>query len=86
MGETCDGCHVHNHFKVKCRETEVHAIGTKENLDDSEAKWLASVGRKSPRKRVTALIKANESDVMFQLESVSDINTIHQNFVKNNHV
>ena len=60
----------------------VHAMGKKENLDDSGAKWFPSVNIKSPRKRVTALIKVNESDVTFQLDSASDVNTIRQNFVK----
>ena len=69
LGQTCDGCHGRNHFKVKCRKTEVHAMGTNENLDDSDAKWFPSVDRKSPRKRVTALINVNESDVMFQLDN-----------------
>ena len=78
--KTCDGCHGRNHFKVKCRKTEVHAMSTKKNLDDSDA----SVGREGLCKRVTALMKVNECDVTFRLDSTADVNTICQKCVRKN--
>lgn len=81
-GKTCDNCNGRNHFKSKCKKVHSVIVGNDEYDEDQ---WLSAVesGRKD---RVTALMKVNDCNVRFQLDSAADVNTICQQHVRKEQV
>ena len=81
-GKTCDNCNGRNHFKSKCKKVYSVSVGNDEYDEDQ---WLSAVesGRKD---RVTALMRVNDCNVRFQLDSAADVNTICQQHVRKEQV
>nr|XP_022314409.1 uncharacterized protein K02A2.6-like [Crassostrea virginica] len=79
-GKTCDKCNGRNHFKKKCRK--IHSVATDNSQPDTEDDyhWLSAINS-GPKHEVSAIMKVNDIDVKFQLDSAADVNTICQKFV-----
>ena len=80
-GKLCRKCNGRNHFQSKCREVHGVSVEVVEKESDMEPQFLSAVTSHSVW-RVTALMRINECDVRFQLDSAADVNTICAKFVK----
>lgn len=87
-GKVCRKCSTKNHFAVKCRKVNAVAAGQSEERvkgDEAGEQFLAAMT--SPNaKRITALMRVNDCDVRFQLDSAADVNTICAKYVKKTQV
>ena len=86
-GKTCSKRNGRNHFKLKCRSVN-YCAQTLNNVNSDSASddaYLHSVTRKSDR-GITALLKVNDCDVRFQLDTGADVNTICQQYVRKEQV
>ena len=94
-GKLCSRCHGRNHFRIKCKRTV-------NQLDqDEEDNLLPDIDNRGPdlpekmhsfslnavgKSRLTALLRVNDTNVRFQLDTGADINTIGLRFVKPNQI
>ena len=86
-GKTCAFCRGRNHFESKCRKkTGIRAVEVEDDLpDDLDDRWLAAVTQGATG-RATVLMQVNNKDVRFHIDSAADVNTIRQEFVKQDQV
>ena len=88
-GKICISCKGRNHFKAKCKK--VHNVSAnfdtepEEGGDAENEHWLQAIGT-GKKDNVTALMKINDCEIRFQLDSAADINTINQKYVKKEQV
>ena len=75
-GKRCEQCGGRNHFKAKCKK--IHSVSQEQEFDEDQ--WLKAV--RAGGKEVTAVMKVNDCDVRFQLDSAADVNTISQCHVR----
>lgn len=75
-GKCCEQCGGRNHFKAKCKK--IHSVSQEEEFNEDQ--WLKAVS--SGGKEVTAIMRINECDIRFQLDSAADVNTISQRYVR----
>ncbi|XP_052718583.1 uncharacterized protein K02A2.6-like [Crassostrea angulata] len=75
-GKCCEQCGGRNHFKAKCKK--IHSVNQEEEFNEDQ--WLKAVS--SGGKEVTAIMRINECDIRFQLDSAADVNTISQRYVR----
>ena len=80
--KTCEGCKGRNHFKTKCKKIQSVAV---DNNTDDEHYWLSAI-QSGLKHEVSAIMKVNDIDVKFQLDSAADVNTICQKFVHRHQV
>ncbi|KAK7107438.1 hypothetical protein V1264_015748 [Littorina saxatilis] len=84
-GKVCSKCSRRNHFSIKCRSVNaIEANGSTEN-EERDQQYLAAVTSKN-KQRVTALMRINDCEVRFQLDSAADVNTICARYVKKTQV
>ena len=86
-GKTCSKCNGRNHFKLKCR-TVNYCAQTLNDVDSDSASddaYLHSITHKSDR-GIAALLKVNDCDVRFQLDTGADVDTICQQYVRKDQV
>ena len=94
-GKLCSRCHGRNHFRIKCKRT-VNQVD-----QDEEDNLLPDIDNRGPnfpekmhsfslntvgKSRLTALLRVNDTNVRFQLDTGADINTISIRFVKPNQI
>jgi hypothetical protein len=82
LGKECDKCKGRNHFKSKCKKVfsvsqEEDAVDCDQDLDNA---WLKSFG--SGGGELTAMMHINDCEIRFKLDSVADVNTICNKFVR----
>jgi len=95
-GKQCSRCHGRNHFKVNCRR-QIHQVQDRDedycqeiDLENDIGLAKAPVPMHEPnymlhavgKSQLTALLRINDTNVRFQLDTGADINTINKCFVK----
>lgn len=75
-GKCCEQCGGRNHFKAKCKK--IHSESQEEEFNEDQ--WLKAVS--SGGKEVTAIMRINECDIRFQLDSAADVNTLSQRYIR----
>ena len=75
------------HFKSKCKKVNVNSVSALDDSDDDC--WFNAVSEKyisvveaNVDKNVTALMKVNDCEVRFQIDSAANVNTICKKFVR----
>lgn len=86
----CRKCNGRNHFKAKCRGsvhilkgTNDHSVPVADTEPTPTMMGSMSAGKKG---RITALMRVNDFDVRFQLDSGADVNIISTKFVKKHQI
>ena len=74
-GKVCRKCNGRNHFQSKYRKVHAMSMEAVDKESDKEPQFLSAVTSHNVG-RVTALMRVNECDVRFQLDSAADVNTI----------
>lgn len=86
-GKQCDYCRGHNHFKSQCRKINAVAeIRDSDDESDHDENWLMAVNNSTSVNGIKATLVVNDNDVIFQIDSGADINTICQKHVRKTQV
>ncbi|KAL8567594.1 hypothetical protein ACOMHN_054407 [Nucella lapillus] len=82
-GKQCRRCNGKNHFQAKCRST-VHALRQMNQYTEDDEPMVKVTGARitGKERQLTAIMRINDRDVRFQLDSGADVNIICEKHVK----